>query len=66
MNYVMREAGVDMSCRSAASSFAHEMNVPMRKIVEACGWASERTFRNHYSKEIEVVAEETVGEQILS
>ena len=48
----MREIGVDMSkyvthsCRSAASSYALGMNDPMRKIVEASGWASERTFRN--------------------
>ena len=71
VNNIMRQAGIDTakyvthSCRSAASSYALGRNVPMKKILEACGWASEKTFRNHYSKEIEVATEETVGEHIL-
>ena len=72
VNNVMGKAGVDTtkyvthSCRSAASSYAREKKVPLRKIVESCGWTSERTFANHYSKHIDTLEEATVGEQLLS
>ena len=67
----MTKSGVDTSkyvthsCRSAAASFARAKKVPLRKIVDSCGWSSERTFASHYSKDIDVLEEMTVGEQLL-
>ena len=67
---VMKNAGIDItkhvthSCRAAASSFAYTRNIPIKKIVDACGWATESTFRKHYQKE--VVDTDTIGESLLN
>ena len=69
VNNVMQKAGIDVnkyvthSCRSAASSYALGKNVPIKKIIDSCGWASERTFAAHYSKD--VVNTETMAELLL-
>ena len=69
VNETLQEAGVDMSkyvthsCRAAASSSLSSKKVPIRRITEACGWASEETFRRHYKKK--VVRETTVAEALL-
>ena len=69
VNDMMRKAGIDMSnyvthsCRAAASSFAKTRCVPIRKIMNSCGWSSEQTFANHYQKEIEDTR--TIGEAML-
>ena len=69
VNDMMFRAGIDTtkyvthSCRSAASSFAWKRKVPLRKIVESCGWASERTFSTHYRRDIADM--DTIGQHIL-
>ena len=56
VNDIMCKAGIDVSkyvthsCRAAASSFAHSRKVPMKKIMDSCGWSSEYTFASHYKK----------------
>ena len=70
VNNIMGKAGIDTSvyvthsCRSAASSYARDKKVPLRRIVEACGWSSESTFAKHYSKDINPL-EVNVGERLL-
>ena len=65
----MSKAGIDISryvthsCRAAASSFAQAKKVPLKKIMESCGWSAEATFANHYSKE--VGDDRTIGEELL-
>ena len=55
---VMKASGIDTntftshSCRSAASSKAKSVGVPLSKILENAGWSNERTFANHYSHDI--------------
>ena len=68
----MAAAGIDInkhvthSCRAAASSKCAKKNIPLKKILQACGWASERTFRNHYLKDVELEDQQTtVAEQML-
>ena len=69
VNDVMSKAGIDISryvthsCRAAASSFAQAKKVPLKKIMESCGWSAEATFANHYSKE--VGDDRTIGEELL-
>ena len=69
INDIMQKAGINMnhyvthSCRAAASS-ALKKRVPLKKVLNACGWASERTFAVHYQKDIEddlTVAEALLG-----
>ena len=66
---MMKKAGIDVSkyvthsCRSAASSYAKAKKIPLKKILDSCGWSSERTFASHYDKRI--VDDRTIGEQIL-
>ena len=70
VNNIMKKAGVDTtkyvthSCRAAASSFALQKKVPINKIVESCGWSSEKTFARHYQKDI-LTDGATIGEEIL-
>ena len=69
VNDMMIRAGIDMtryvthSCRAAASSFAKKRLVPVKKIMNACGWSSEGTFANHYHKDI--INGRTIGEDML-
>ena len=55
---MMSEAGINTdlytthSSRSAASSMAHQRGLPMRELCEACGWSREKTFAQHYNKEL--------------
>ena len=63
------KAGIDTnkyvthSCRAAASSFAQKRRVPLKKIIDSCGWALEATFRRHYQKKI--TGGDTIGEHLL-
>ena len=41
------------SCRSAASSKALDIGIPLQEILSSCDWSSQRTFHKHYKKEIE-------------
>ncbi len=56
---MMTKSGIDPlkyvthSCRSAASTAVHQKKIPMKKLLDACGWASERTFMMHYHKDVE-------------
>ena len=69
VNDIMKKAGIDMSnyvthsCRAAASSYAKSRCVPIHKIISSCGWSTERTFANHYQKDI--VDNRTIGESML-
>ena len=69
VNDIMRKAGINMtkyvthSCRAAASSYADQRKIPLKKIMDNCGWSSEATFANHYRKHIE--DDLTIGEQLL-
>ena len=69
VNDIMKKAGINMnkyvthSCRAAASSYADKKNVPIRKIMDSCGWSSEATFAIHYRKRIK--DDQTIGEQLL-
>ena len=69
VNDMMNKSGIDMnkyvthSCRAAASSYAHKRKIPLKKIMDSCGWTSESTFANHYRKKIE--DDLTIGEQML-
>ena len=69
VNDIMTKAGIDTgkyvthSCRAAASSFARKRKVPLKKIIDSCGWASEATFRQHYRKKI--TQDDTIGEGLL-
>jgi hypothetical protein len=55
---MMANAGINTqlfvthSSRSAAASFARKKGVSLKDICEACGWSRERTFADHYDKEI--------------
>ena len=66
---MMARSGVNIekytthSCRSAASSLAKSRNVALKKIMDSCGWSSERSFALHYDKYI--TSEETIGETLL-
>ena len=70
VNDVMSKAGIDIrkyvthSCRSAASSFALKKKIPLRKILDSCGWSSEQTFAVHYKKRIR--DDSTIAEQLLA
>ena len=73
VNDVMNKAGIDTnkylthSCRAAASSFAaNKRNVPLKAIMDACGWSSASTFASHYNKEVDSIDIRTIGERILS
>ena len=50
------------SCRSAASSMASSKRVVLRKIMDACGWASEKSFALHYQK---CISDSTIAEELL-
>ena len=69
VNDTMSSAGIDIhkyvthSCRAAASSFAFNKNIPLKTIMDSCGWSSAATFANHYKKTI--VETLTIGERIL-
>ena len=69
INSVMKSAGIDVtkytthSCRAAASSCALRKKVPIKRILDSCGWASESTFANHYRKRIQEDA--TIGDILL-
>ena len=69
VNDIMAAAGIDTqkyvthSCRAAASSFALKRSVPLKKIIDSCGWASEQTFARHYLKDIETAT--TMAEGML-
>ena len=66
--HIMINSGIDPqqyvthSCRAAASSKAAK-RVPIRKLLDSCGWASEATFASHYRKNI--VLDKEVGESLL-
>ena len=55
---MMANSGIDTnlyvthSSRAAAASFAKQKGVSLKDICEACGWSQERTFANHYDREI--------------
>ena len=65
---MMSNAGIDIdkytthSCRSAASSCAKSRKVELKKILDSCGWTSERSFALHYDKHIQ---QDTIAEMIL-
>ena len=63
---MMRRAGINNyvthSCRAAASS-ALAKKIPMKKLIDTCGWSSEAVFARHYRKE--VTDDRTVGESLL-
>ena len=65
---MMSSWGIDIerytthSCRSAASSMANSKKVVLRKIMDACGWASERSFALHYNK---CISDSTIAEELL-
>ena len=69
INDIMTKAGIDVkkhvthSCRAAASSYAATRLVPIKRIIDACGWARESTFRRHYQKDITDM--DTIGEGLL-
>ena len=69
INDTMSSAGIDIqkyvthSCRAAASSFALKRNIPLKIIMDSCGWSSSSTFANHYKKTI--VETTTIGQRIL-
>ena len=69
INDAMKKAGLDMtkyvthSCRAAASSALLKRRVPVSKLLNACGWSSERTFACHYKKDI--AGDTTVAEDLL-
>ena len=71
VNQLMAAAGIDInkhvthSCRAAASSKCAKRKIPIKKILQACGWASESTFRNHYLKDVELEDQQTVAEHML-
>ena len=54
---------VTHSCRAAASWYAKSRMVPLARILDACGWSSERTFSNHYDKQ--VVDAAPIGDMML-
>ena len=64
----MTAAGIDVnkhvthSCRAAASSECAKKNIPLQKIFQACGWASERAFRKNGELEDQ---QTTLAEQML-
>ena len=70
VNDIMSKAGINTkkyvthSCRAAASSFAYKKHVPLKTIMNSCGWSSANTFANHYNKDI--TSMETIGERILN
>ena len=70
VNDIMGKAGIDISkyvthsCRAAASSYAFNKKVSLKRIMDSCGWSSERTFANHYRKQIQ--DNSTIGEQLLT
>ena len=70
VNDMMGKSGIDISryvthsCRAAASSYAFKKKVPLKRIMDSCGWSSERTFANHYRKKINDNV--TIGEQLLT
>ena len=55
---VLAEAGIDMtrysphSTRSTAATTALERGLPLDRIMEAAGWKSARTFRDHYHRPV--------------
>ena len=69
---MMTKSGIDPlkyvthSCRSAASSMAKKNKFPLSRIIEACGWSTERTFALHYNKEIHSDERHTIGESLIS
>lgn len=71
INDIMHKAGIDIkkyfthSCRAAASSFAASRKVPIKKIVDACGWSNEKTFTMHYHKQVHPDEDGTIGERML-
>ena len=55
---VLKEAGIDVtrysshSTRSASSSYLKSKGVSLARICRAAGWSNERTFRQHYDRDI--------------
>ena len=55
---VMSKSGVDttvfnpQSCRSASSSTAKSLGVPLHKILKSDQWATESTFYKFYQRQI--------------
>ena len=56
---VMRMSGIGVSkysshsSRSAATSLARQKGISMVNICQFAGWSHEKTFANHYQKDIE-------------
>ena len=73
VNDTMKKAGIDTnkyvthSCRAAASSFLlHQKQVPLRTVMQSCGWSCAGTFARHYEKDIIIEKDIVIGEQMLS
>ena len=70
MKSVMSTAGIDISIfkphstRSAASSTAHALKIPMATILRTVGWSKDCVFRKFYNKPI--VADSSFSEKLLA
>ena len=55
----MEPSGIDIqkystySTRSAAPSKAKSMETSLKNIIKCAGWKTEKTFAQHYDKQIE-------------
>jgi len=60
---VLHKSGIDIkhytahSVRSAAASKAKTNSVPLKDILDKCGWSNEKTFSKFYDKSVEYSVE---------
>jgi integrase len=71
INIVMEQAGVDVKCfkphstRSASTSAADKLGVPVATILKTAGWSNEATFQKYYNKPV-VCSKDGIANALLT